>query len=398
MQPTERLYYADSYLQRFDARIIAQRDMAAGPAVALDRSAFYPEGGGQPADSGTLNDVPVRDVQAEGDVVWHVLAAPLTGDEVVGAIDWARRFDHMQQHHGQHLLSAAFENRFGLRTVSFHLGAAAATIDLATSSLDAEVIEAAEALANAVIWEARPVLARFVGAAELASIPLRKPPTVSGPIRVVSVPEFDHSACGGTHPHTTGGVGMLHVRRWERRGEQVRVEFVCGARALADLRRKHAVLSRIAAGMSIGIDEVDAAVARLQAAEERARLRADALGAALRPYEAQALIDAARTIGSLRVVRQSYDDRSIDEAREIARRAAEAGCVALIGVRAEKAHVIVARGAGSTLDSGALLREALAPLGGRGGGRPELAQGGLPDAERLEAALDALEQQIARQG
>src|SRR5207249_1191615 len=229
---TERLYFTDSYLRQFSARVIACGERGGRPSVALDQSAFYSEGGGQPADTGTLNGVPVLDVQVEDGVVWHVLERQLEDDAVQGEIDWTRRFDHMQQHHGQHLLSAAFEQLYNLRTVSFHLGAAASTIDLACTALADQQAVAAEELANQVIWEDRPVLARFVTADELARLPLRKPPVVEGSVRVVSVPDFDHSACGGTHPRTTGGVGLLHIRRWERRGDVVRVEFLCGGRAM----------------------------------------------------------------------------------------------------------------------------------------------------------------------
>ena len=163
---TQRLYFEDKYMTRFSARVIARAKRGGRAAVALDRSAFYPEGGGQPADSGTLGGVCVEDVQAEDGQVWHMLAQPLAADDVQGELDWARRFDHMQQHHGQHLLSAAFERLYGLRTVSFHLGAAAATIDLAGTALSAEQAGAAEDLTNQVIWEDRPVLARFVSAEE----------------------------------------------------------------------------------------------------------------------------------------------------------------------------------------------------------------------------------------
>src|SRR6266508_4393548 len=163
----ERLYYADSYLRHFSANVFARADRAGKPSVALDQSAFYPEGGGQPADTGTLDGIAVVDVQVEDGVVWHMLAQPLAAEIVQGQVDWSRRFDHMQQHHGQHLLSAAFERLYELKTVSFHLGAASATIDLAASALMADQIVAAEDLTNRVIWEDRPVLARFVSAEEL---------------------------------------------------------------------------------------------------------------------------------------------------------------------------------------------------------------------------------------
>src|SRR3954451_23614472 len=270
---TERLSFADPYLTRFRARVIAREQRGQRPAVALDQSAFYPEGGGQPADTGTLNGIAVLDVQVEDGVIWHMLKQPLESDTVQGAIDWRRRFDHMQQHHGQHLLSAAFERLYGLRTVSFHLGAAASTIDLAATELMPTQATAAEDLTNQVIWEDRPILARFVTAEELAQLPLRKPPTVAGPVRIVSVPDFDHSACGGTHPRATGGVGMLHLRRWERRGDVIRIEFVCGGRALRDLRWKNAALGRLAGALGVGPEEVEAAVLRVRENEERARKR-----------------------------------------------------------------------------------------------------------------------------
>src|SRR3954452_17810908 len=173
---TERLYFADPYLTRFSARVVAREQREQRPAVALDQSAFYPEGGGQPADTGTLDAATVLDVQVEDGVVWHMLDQALEAEVVQGQIDWARRFDHMQQHHGQHLLSAAFERRYGLRTVSFHLGTGASTIDLAATELVPAQAAAAEDLTNQVIWEDRPILARFISTEELAQLPLRKPP------------------------------------------------------------------------------------------------------------------------------------------------------------------------------------------------------------------------------
>src|SRR5262245_44306441 len=384
---TERLYFADSYLSHFSAHVIARAERGGKPAVALDQSAFYPEGGGQPPDSGTLNDVPVLDVQSEQGLVWHVLARLLDDDFVQGVVDWPHRFDHMQQHHGQHLLSAAFERLYGMRTISFHLGATAATIDLDTASLSAEQAAAVEDLTNQVIWEDRPVLARFVDAEELATLPLRKPPTVEGPIRVVSVPDFDHSACGGTHPRATGGVGLLHIRRWERRGDATRVEFLCGGRALRDLRWKNAALGRLATALSVGAEEVETAVARLRDVEERSRKRLDDMSEQLIGYEARELLDGAAVAGGLRIVRRAFADRPLEEVRALAKAIAGGGGVALLGLRAEKPQLIFARADGLSVDCGALLRAALAPLGGRGGGQPTLAQGGLPDPARLEEAL-----------
>ena len=386
---TERLYFADPYLTNFSARIVARQQREQRTAVALDQSAFYPQGGGQPADAGTLGGAMVLDVQAEDGVIWHTLDQEPAAELVQGAIDWERRFDHMQQHHGQHLLSAAFERLAGLRTVSFHLGAASSTIDLATTDLTPAQASAAEDLTNQVIWEDRPVFARFVTAEELAQLPLRKPPSVAGPVRVVSVPDFDHSACGGTHPRATGGVGMLHLRRWERRGDVVRVEFLCGGRALRDLRWKNAALGRLAAALSVGPEEIEAAVLRVRENEERARKRLEETGEQLIGYEAQDLIARAELVGIVRVVRHAYAGRSLEEVRGLAKAIAAGGCVALLGLRAEKTQLIFARAEGLEVDCGRLLRETLAAFGGRGGGQPSLAQGGLPDAALLEQALEA---------
>jgi alanyl-tRNA synthetase len=387
--PTERLYFADPYLTHFSARVVSREQRGQRPAVALDQSAFYPEGGGQPADTGTLGSAAVLDVQVEDGVIWHMLDQELDIDVVQGAIDWERRFDHMQQHHGQHLLSAAFERLHGLRTVSFHMGAGASTIDLAASDLTPTQAAAAEELTNQVIWENRPILARFVTAEELAQLPLRKPPSLAGPVRIVSVPDFDHSACGGTHPHATGGVGVLHLRRWERRGDVIRVEFLCGGRALRDLRWKNAALGRLAAVLSIGPEEVEAAVLRLRENEERIRKRLEDAGARLIGYEAQELIACAELVGIVRVVRRAYSERSLEEIRALAKAIAHGGCLALLGLRAEKTQLIFARAEGLEVDCGRLLRDTLAAFGGRGGGQPSMAQGGLPDPDQLEQALDA---------
>ena len=366
------------------------------PAVALDQSAFYPEGGGQPADTGTLGGAAVLDVQVEDGVIWHMLDQALEDDLVLGVIDWERRFDHMQQHHGQHLLSAAFERLYGLRTVSFHLGTGASTIDLAATDLAPAQAAAAEDLTNQVIWEDRPILARFVTAEELARLPLRKPPSVAGPVRIVSVPDFDHSACGGTHPRATGGVGLLHLRRWERRGDVMRVEFLCGGRALRDLRWKNAALGRLAAALSVGPDELETTVLRVRENEERARKRLEEAGEQLIGYEAQDLIARADLVGIVRVVRRAYSDRNLEEVRGLAKAIAAGGCVALLGLRAEKTQLIFARADGLQLDCAQLLRETLAPFGGRGGGQPTLAQGGLPDAALLEQALVAAVDRLER--
>jgi alanyl-tRNA synthetase len=392
-----RLYYSDSYLRVFSARVVARDTFGGNPAVALDQSAFYPEGGGQPADRGTLNGVAVLDVQARDGVVWHMLERELPRDAVEGEVDWPRRFDHMQQHHGQHLLSAAFVEALGLQTVSFHLGALMATIDLDAPVLGAEQVAAAESLANEVVWQDRPVQARFVSAGELAALPLRKAPAVSGPVRVVSVPGFDHSACGGTHPSSTGGVGLIAVRGWARQKSGVRVEFVCGGRALRDYRRVNGITSQLAAGLSVAPDDLPATIERLRASEAGARKALEAAQGELLDAEAARLLAQAAAVGDMRVVRAVIHGRSVEALRALAQRVvASAGAVAVLGLSAERAQLLVARSADVSIDAAAALRAALPLIEGKGGGSPSLAQGSGPNGAGLDAALDAAVVAIAQ--
>lgn len=387
---TERLYFQNAYLRSFTARPVSRRVRDGRTEVALDRTAFYPEGGGQPADHGLLDAARVVDVQVDdAGVVWHALDGALDGDdEVLGQVEWPRRFDHMQQHHGQHLLSAAFEELFQLSTLAFHLGVDYASIDL-PGDVTETTIRAAEDRTNEVIWEDRPVLARFVTAEELATLPLRKPPSVTGPLRVVSVPDFDHSACGGTHPASTGGVGLLFIRRRERRGTETRVEFVCGGRALRDLRIRNAILSRVASGLSVGLDEAEVAITRLREHEAATRKRLGGAMERLLAHEASALAATARAAGTA-LVAVVRDDLEPAEGRALAAALVAEGMVAVVGLQGEKAQLLLARPVDAPLDCGATLRSTLAAFGGRGGGTPQMAQGGLPEAARLQEAVDAL--------
>ena len=252
---TLRLYHADSTLRDFTARIVARRDTERGPAVRLDRTAFYPTAGGQPHDTGTLNDVRVRDVWDEDDgAVWHLLERGVDGDAVTGAIDWERRFDHMQQHTGQHLLSAGFVRLLDAPTVSFHLGTDESTIDLTVPALDWEDAFRVEAEVNRVIWEDRPVDVRVFGEDEIHAVPLRKPPQVRGAIRVVWVRDVDASACSGTHVPRTGVLGIVKIVRLERYKGGMRAGFLCGARALAHYQRTLRGLQTVGTDLSVHAD------------------------------------------------------------------------------------------------------------------------------------------------
>src|SRR6266545_2938187 len=233
---TERLYYSDSYIREFDANVVEQTAHEGKTAVVLDRTAFYPTSGGQPFDLGTLSGAKVLDVVDTDDGrILHVVDRAPDGARVNGQIDWVRRFDHMQQHTGQHVLSAAFDRLLNARTESFHLGVEYSTIDLARELPAAEIARAEEE-ANRVVWEDRPVAIRFAGPDEIAKLPLRKEPKREGILRLIDVQDFDLSACGGTHVARTGAIGLIAVAATERLRGGSRVTFLCGGRALAGYR------------------------------------------------------------------------------------------------------------------------------------------------------------------
>jgi alanyl-tRNA synthetase len=396
-----RLYYADAYLREFDARVIERLTWNSRPAVILESTAFYPTTGGQPHDTGTLNGVDVIDVverESDGAVV-HVLAGELQGDTVHGEIGWARRFDHIQQHTGQHILSQAFTVALAADTVSFHLGAEVSTVDLNRVSLSEDQLDKAEALANEVVFSDRSVRARFVDREELATLPLRQPPQVAGPVRIVEVAGFDWSPCGGTHCRRTGEVGLIKIVRAERRGAETRVHFLCGERALADYRRKNRLVLDLAARFSVGDWELTDAVERLSEEARANRKQVRAFQEQLLDYEAAALVAGAEKLGGARVVRRAYTDRTVDEIRHLAQRlTAEPGVIALLGQGSVggKAQLVFARSADLPHDMNVLLRTACRAVGGGGGGRPNFAQGGGPDGARVEEALAAAWEQISK--
>ncbi len=396
---TERLYYRDAYLREFDAQVLARQMMNGKPAVLLDRTAFYATGGGQPNDLGMVttaagDTVQVLDVFAENGAIWHILDGELRGDAVHGAVDWDRRFDHMQQHTGQHVLSQAFLAECEAETVAFHLGEKYSTIDLNRVDLDSTALVRAEAAANAVVDAALPVTGTFVAPEELAQLPLRKPPKVTDNIRIVQVAGFDWSACGGTHVANTSQIGLIKVVATERRGPELRVTFVCGRRARADYARLKMLAQGLVARYTTAEDDI------LELLDRRAA-ELDALQKDLAELERQwagstagELLSSAKQRGGVRLVAVALDV-SVDRAKKVAQDLrARPGVVACIGIRGERPQIIVTRSDDASADSAQLLRMAVAAGGGRGGGRPDWAQGGVPTNEALDAALDAVTKAI----
>jgi alanyl-tRNA synthetase len=404
---TQRLYYTDPFQRSFDATIrgVGRRD--GHIVVFLDRTAFYPTSGGQPYDTGTLAGYPVVDVVDEdgGDIA-HVLApeAAGRGDRgeaglggraalheggiVHGEIDWNRRFDHMQQHTGQHVLSAAIDRLFGVRTLSFHLGADVSTIDIAREMSAPEIAEAEEA-ANRVVWEDRPIAIRFVTKEEAARLSLRKEPVREGTLRLIDVEGWDLSACGGTHVASSGGIGVIAVAGWERFKGGQRLEFLCGGRALRRFRASRDVLAASTRLLSVLPADLPASIERLHADAKEQKRASAALQTELDGLRAAQLAADTETSGAGRLVLGAFDadaGRLKGLATAVTR---EPGFFVVLVSTATPALVVVARSTDRKLSSQQVLSALMARFGGRGGGRPELAQaGGLsgtPD-EILEAA------------
>jgi alanyl-tRNA synthetase len=380
--PTHRLYYTDSLLSGFDATVLAAHTADGRIEVRLDQTAFYPTSGGQPFDVGTLGAARVLDVvDREDDDIVHVVDRPIeVGQRVRGEIDWPRRFDHMQQHTGQHILSAAFDRLHRVRTTSFHLGTATATIDLAREVTPAE-IAGAERAANDVVWSDREVRVRFATDEEARALPLRKEPTRTGQLRLVDVQDFDLSACGGTHVPRTGMIGMIAVAGWERFKGASRITFICGGRALGTFGQFRDVLAEAGRRLSGSTADLPAAIERLQTeAREAARTERRLLDE-LTGYRAAEFRGRAETVRGGRGVLRTAPGADAGALKALAAAiVAEPGFLAVLVGDGQPAPVIAARSADVSFDAAAWLKQAVARFGGRGGGRPEMAQGGLPAA------------------
>jgi alanyl-tRNA synthetase len=384
---TARLYYRDAYLTTFAARIVDRADD--GHRIYLDRSAFYPASGGQPADRGALGGVPVLDVVDEGDRVAHVLAAPLPGGHATGAIDWPRRFDHMQQHTGQHLLSAVFADLLGHDTASVHFGPDYATLDLATESLGTEQVVAVERRVNDLVTDDRPVTISFEDAATVQG--LRKPSDRDGTLRIVTIDGIDRSACGGTHVRSTGAIGPILLRRQEKIRKHVRVEFLCGARALGRARADYTVLAGIAAAASASIDElatiVPAQVEQWRASESaRRKLEEDLAGFRARARWESTPPDA----NGIRWIVERRPTGGAEDVRAFAVAASNLPRTVYAAVFDAPRSLLVASSTDSGVEAGMRVKQALTSAGGKGGGSPRLAQGSVPDAASLRTAWAAL--------
>jgi alanyl-tRNA synthetase len=396
---TERLYYGDSFLREFEAQVISSEKEGERWKVVLDRTAFYPTSGGQPHDTGTLAGVPVIEVADSEQHVVHYTSAEVPSGAVRGQIDWPRRIDHMQQHTGQHLLSAAFIELFKFPTVSFHLGREISTIDLQAPEIVPRHLEEAERRTNEIIFEDRLVSVRFGTAEELAEAGIRKKVEREGILRAIEVEGFDRQPCGGTHLMRTGQAGLLLIRKVERRRDAWRVEFVCGFRALAAARGDFGTLTQAASLLSCGMPEVPRMLGKMadeRREEHTALKRAEAR---LAEFEARAILAAQVQSGGNAVVTAVLDDATPAYLALLAAKlVTEANVTVLLASRSWSGtvgattggvmgNVAFAQSKGMSGDMGAVLRQVFREFGGKGGGGKDFAQGTLTDANQADSFL-----------
>jgi alanyl-tRNA synthetase len=392
---TTRLYYNEPYRTHFSASVVSCEPRDGRLELLLDQTAFYPTSGGQPFDTGAIGPARVLEVldREDGQIAHLVDMGLPVGATVEGTIDWPRRFDHMQQHTGQHLLSAAFDRLCGARTESFHLGTLTSTIDLAREVSSSE-IRAAEDEANRIVWEDRTVTIRMASADEAATLPLRKESVRTGSLRLIEIEGFDLSACGGTHVSSSGAIGIIASTGWEKFRGGTRVEFVCGGRVLARFREWRDAFAQTMRYLSVAPSDVGPAIERLQNEARQAQRTIRGLHEQLAVHEARALVARGDRLSDRVVIVETLEGWEAPGLKALAVAAtamAPTAAVALFN-RTTPALVVVARGAHTQIDATSILKALVARFGGKGGGKPDLAQGGglVADAEVLVAEAKQL--------
>ncbi|MEN6560834.1 MAG: alanyl-tRNA editing protein [Acidobacteriota bacterium] len=393
MSETRRLYFDDACLLEFDAEVVERREHEGRPAVVLDRTAFYPESGGQPWDRGTLGGVPVLQVLDLEGAILHVLDGPAPEGRVHGAVDRAVRFDHMQQHTGQHVLSQAFWELLKGETRSFHMGPDLSTLEIGLPKIGDADCDRVEDRANAVVWEDRQVKTYFVPEERIGEVPLRRPPKKQGLLRVVEVDGFDYSACGGTHVRRTGEIGLIRLGGVEKIRGNLRFEFLCGGRALCDYRAKDRTVRKLAASFSCAAADVGGQVERNSAESKALKKRARRLEERLAAFEAAEIVRAAPG----RVVAGVLEDKTPEEARFLALNIVRRGDFAVAyGASGEsQGHVILARAESLKADLRQAVPAVAAVVPVKGGGGPSLVELVTADKSRLGAAVEAAARWLA---
>lgn len=398
---TEKLYYHDQYLGRFTAIVLkADYDTSDRFYVVLDQTAFYPTGGGQPHDTGRLNDIEVYNVEeVDGEIRHYLRDRIMSGSDCVGEINWDRRMDHMQQHAGQHILTAAFEEELGYRTVSFHLGDELCSIDLATGELTEENAMEVEKIANLMIIENRPIETRWITSEEIVHYKLRKELAVKDNIRLVIIPDFDYNGCGGTHPSSTGQVGSIQVLHWEKLKKHIRVYFVCGRRVRKQLREKHHVIRNLTAKLSVPQGKLESTVNRILKEMKEMEKANTELKMRLFQHEANTIMKKAETVGRCNIIKSIFYNRPMPELQQLAKEITSNSVdsiVLFVNEAEDKLQMVCARGSEINVSMNQIIKQLLPEVNGKGGGSDFIAQGGGEKIISSQALIDRLGETVIK--
>lgn len=389
---TEKLYWKEPYSRKFVGKIVKKGQRENGFKIVLDRTLFYPTSGGQLCDHGFINGIRVIDVIEDGEDIVHTVEGEPGEDEVFGEIDWERRFDNMQQHTGQHILSQSFLNILGAETLSSNLGEEVSLIEIGISRIDWDDIERVEDFANKVVHEDREVLTHILKGEEWKKFPLRKPPPQGKGIRIVEIKDFDFSACGGTHLSRTGEVGLIKVIGWERIRGNIRVEFLCGKRGIKDYQRKHKILKNLSLSLTVGLNELCDSILKMKEELLSERKRTAKLEEKLIDFEIKEILSSQEGI----LVKKIFEGMDLKNLRKIASRIISLRkCVIMIGSRGEKGNLIIACTEGMPLDLREFLGMAEEKLKGKGGGAKNFIQVG-GETKLLEHAIKEIEREILK--
>ncbi|MBN8194456.1 alanyl-tRNA editing protein [Bacillus sp. NTK074B] len=390
---TVKQYYQDAYMRSFETSIQEQQQDESGWYVVLEETAFYPTGGGQPHDTGTLQDKRMINVEEVNGEIRHYIEEPFddVSGVIEGQVDWQRRFDHMQQHAGQHILSAAFAEALQYETTSFHLGKEFLTIDLNVSDISESDALKAEELANQIIREARPIETKWVTETELSSYPLRKQPSVTGEIRLVIIPDFDYNGCGGTHPRSTSEVGAIKILDWEKHKGHIRLQFICGDRVLYQLHRKHVLLKELTSVLQVPEETMVPTAEQLIAKQKEQEKALEELKEVLLSYEAEGLLGIQKDDYTL--IQKAYSERPIQELQKIAQHIVskrEDAIVMLVVHNDQKLQLVAVKGSLPTINLREVAQKVFPLINGKGGGKESFVQGGGEAVITKEELLDQL--------
>lgn len=392
----KRLYYKDPYLKEFKGKILEKTRIDGKPAIVLDNTCFYPTSGGQPNDLGYIQNMPIIDVIEDKEKIIHILKEDIEEkceDTIIGKIDWKRRFDHMQQHSGQHILSATFEKLWDADTVSFNLGDEICSIDIMKDNITSEEIKKVEELANDIVLKNMPIEVYFVEREKIGKLNLRKLPPQKGKIRIVEVKDFDVCACCGTHCRTTGEIGLIKILKWENKGLKIRIDFICGKRSLKDYFWKNELIRNISNKLTIKDSELGEVVERMLEEKKDTRKKLREYKEKLQAHEVNKLInESVLDDNGVKIMKKVFEQKCFQEVRELVQKSInlDDSIIIFSGIKnkGEGAKILFACSKTLKYDINKLIREAGKFIEGRGGGTPNFAQAGGKNVEGIENALN----------